>query len=108
VIVFFLYFISTLLMIGALLTLGGIVRVFICAVLLSNMRASWLASQWDTASEEAAIPPRFGDTLTEKFVDKLPTALWPRLRILYFIFSMGYLALTAIGLGVMAAARLHR
>lgn len=106
VIVFFLYFLSTVLMLQMLFTMGGIVRIFICALLFSNMRATWLASQWKPESEEAALPPRFGETLGEKFADKLPQILWPKLRIFYFIFALGYLVLTVIGLGMLAAHRI--
>ena len=108
VIVFFLYFLSTVLMLQMLFTMGGIVRIFICALLFSNMRATWLASQWKPESEEAALPPRFGETLGEKFADKLPQILWPKLRIFYFIFALGYLVLTVIGLGMLAAHRIVR
>lgn len=112
VIVFFLYFLSTILMLGMLFTLGGVVRIFISGLLLSNVRATWLASQWVPGSEEAAIPPRFAQTIGDKFVDKLPAILWPKLRIVYYIFSyyifsVAYLSLTVIGLGIFVARRLH-
>ena len=107
VIVFFLYFLSTVLVLEMLFTLGGILRIFICALLFSNLRATWLASKWTPGSEEAVIPPRFAETLSDKFVDKLPAVLWPKLRIAYYIFSIAYLSLTAIGLGVLVARRLH-
>lgn len=107
VIVFFLYFLSTILTLEMLFTMGGIVRIFISALLLSNVRATWLASQWSAGSEEAAMPPRFAQTLGDKFVDKLPAILWPKLRIAYYIFSIAYLSLTMIGLGVLVAKRIH-
>ncbi len=92
----------------ALLSGLGIVRILFIALLFSNMRATWLSSQWKPESEEAALPPRFGETLGEKFADKLPQILWPKLRILYFIFAIGYLVLVAIGLGMLAAQRIAR
>jgi hypothetical protein len=50
----------------------GFVRIFIAALLLSNMRATWIASQWKPDSEEAALPPRFSETMSDKFADRLP------------------------------------
>ncbi len=99
--VFVLYLLDTF------MTGIGVVRILLLALLFSNMRATWLASQWQPGSEEAVLPPRFGDTLFEKFADKLPPVLWPKLRILYFILAIIYLILVVIGLGTIVAARHH-
>jgi hypothetical protein len=82
----------------------GALKVLVAALLLSNLRATWIASHWKPDSEEAIAPPRFGDTWTDKFVDQLPMWLWPKLRIPYYIFSAGFLILVAIGI----AALVHR
>lgn len=76
----------------------GIVRIIIMGLLLSNLRATWSASGWNPNSEEAILPPRFGDTWTDKLADKLPTWLWPKVRIFYYIFSASLMALVAVGL----------
>ena len=76
----------------------SVIRVFVGALLLSNFRATWIASHWKPDAEEASLPPRLGETWSDKFVDKLPQWLWPKIRIPYYIFSACLLLLTAIGL----------
>jgi hypothetical protein len=80
----------------------GVVRVLFAALLLSNLRATWIAAGWKPDSEEAALPPRLGETWGDRFADQLPAWLWPKVRILYYILSMGFLALLVIG---VAASR---
>jgi hypothetical protein len=75
----------------------GLVRVLIGAILVSNFRATWLASGWKPESEDASLPPRLNDTLGDKFADQLPSWLWPKVRILYYIFSACLLALSVVG-----------
>lgn len=79
----------------------GIVRIIIIALLLSNIRATWIAGAWKPDSEEAALPPRLGETFFDKLSDKWPAFVWPKVKIVYYIFSVGYLALTVAGLIVM-------
>jgi len=80
----------------------NILRVFIAAILLSNLRAVWIASQWKPESDEAILPPRLGETWGDKFADKLPMWLWPKVRIPYYVLSACYLVLVAIGLAAMS------
>ncbi len=70
-VVLFMYVLDTL-------SAPGIVRLFITALLFSNLRATWIASGWQPESEEAILPPRLSQTWSEKFTDKLPLWLWPR------------------------------
>jgi hypothetical protein len=79
----------------------GVVRVIVMALLLSNLRATWIAGNWKPDSEEAALPPRFGETFFDKFADQWPAFIWPKIKILYYIFSFGLLVLTVAGLIVM-------
>jgi hypothetical protein len=83
----------------------GVVRVLIAALLLSNLRATWIAARWKPDSDEAVLPPRFSETWSDKFADKLPMWLWPKVRVLYYVFSACLLVFVAIGL---AAIILHR
>lgn len=76
----------------------GVVRAIIIALLLSNLRATWIAGGWKPDSEEAALPPRFGETFSDKLADQWPAFIWPKVKVLYYIFSFGYLALTVAGL----------
>lgn len=79
----------------------GVVRVLIGALLISNLRATWIASRWKPESEEAVMPPRLNDTFTDKFADQLPAWLWPKVRIPYYVFSAGMLLVTVGGLIVI-------
>ncbi len=72
-------------------------RILLTALLLSNLRATWIASRWKPESEEAVLPPRFAETWSDKFADQLPTWLWPRVKILYYVLSVCFMALTLIG-----------
>ncbi len=80
----------------------GVVRIIIIALLLSNLRATWIAGNWKPESDEAALPPRLGDTFFDKLSDKWPAFIWPKVKVLYYVFSVGYLALIVAGLIVMA------
>jgi hypothetical protein len=80
----------------------GVVKVIVIALLLSNLRATWIASGWKPESEEAALPPRLGETFFDKLADEWPAFIWPKVKWLYYIFSFGYLVLTVAGLIVMA------
>jgi len=78
----------------------GVVRVIIVALLLSNLRATWIAG-WKPDSEEAALPPRMRETFFDKFSDVWPAFVWPKVKVLYYIFSFGFLVLTVAGLIVI-------
>ena len=78
-----------------------VVRIIITALLLSNLRATWIASGWKPDSEEAALPPRMGDTFADKLADKWPAFVWPKIKWLYYIFSFGFLVLVVAGLIIM-------
>lgn len=80
---------------------SGAWRVFFCALLLSNLRTTWIASRWSHQPEDAILPPRLSETWGDKLADQLPMWLWPRVRILYYLFSAGYLGLVAVGYLIM-------
>jgi hypothetical protein len=56
----------------------GVVRIILSALLLSNLRATWIAANWRPESEEAVLPPRLNETFTDKLADQLPPWFWPR------------------------------
>jgi len=82
----------------SLLTPPGIVRILIGALLVSNLRATWIASNWQADSEAAILPPRMAETLGDRFVDRLPQWLWPKVRIPYYIFAVVLLVAMVVGL----------
>jgi hypothetical protein len=99
--IMFAYYVVDFIASGLLLAASpgiGIVRVIVIALLFSNLRATWIASGWKPDSEEAALPPRFGDTFFDKFADKWPAFIWPKIKWFYYVYSFGFLALTVAGL----------
>ena len=85
----------------------GVISIIITALLLSNLRATWIASSWKPDSEEAAMPPRLGETWVDKFADQWPAWFWPKVRVIYYIFSICLLLLVGLGLVVMAFRRVQ-
>jgi hypothetical protein len=94
-IVFIMYLLDTLLM-------PGVLRIILLALLLSNLRATWIAASWRPESEEAALPPRLNETFSDKLADQVPLWLWPKVRIVYYIYSGGFLLLVVVGLAGLA------
>jgi len=108
-VVFVYYVIDTLASLKFLVASPGMIvlRAIITALLLSNLRAAWIAARWQSGSEEAALPLRLGDSWTDKFADKWPGWLWPKVRVVYYIFAVGLLLLTGLGLVAIALGRDH-
>jgi hypothetical protein len=79
----------------------GVMRIIVIALLLSNLRATWIASGWKPDSEESALPPRMGETFFDKLVDKWPALIWPKIKWLYYVYSFVCLALMVSGLIVI-------
>ena len=89
----------------------GIDKIIVTALLFSNLRATWIAAGWKPDSEEAALPPRMGDTFADKFSDKWPAFIWPKVKVVYYIFSFLCLAVIVAGLIILyiqgSRVRLH-
>jgi hypothetical protein len=84
----------------------GILSIFAAGVLLSNVRAAFLASEWKPAGEGEDKPTRFNETLVDKFVDQMPAKLWPRMQHYFFAVGAAVLALELIGVGAVVWHRL--
>src|ERR1051325_8613979 len=93
-IVFFIYLFETIF--GPF----SVLRIIITGLLLSNMRATWIASNWKPDSEEAILPPRLNETFFDKVADQLPQWLWPKMRILYYVFVFVLIVLFIVGLAI--------
>src|SRR5882724_7885769 len=78
-VVFVMYLMDTLMA-------PGVLRIIFAALLLSNLRGTWIAASWKPESEEAVLPPRMNETFFDKLVDQLPPWLWPKIRIAYYIY----------------------
>src|SRR5258708_201406 len=86
---------------------GIVVRIAVSALLLSNLRATWIASKWQPDSEQAALPPRMGDTFSDKFADLWPQWIWPKVRIIYYIFALGVVLISVLGVTALLLRATH-
>jgi hypothetical protein len=75
----------------------SVLKILMTVLLLSNVRATWIAYHWRADSEDASLPPRFNDTWSDKFADTFPGWLWPKIRYPYYVFSAGLFGLVMIG-----------
>jgi len=76
---------------------AGLIRVIIAGVLFSNLRATWVAAGWNPESNEAIRPPRMEDSWSDRFTDKLPPWLWPKVRVLFYVLSIVFTLLSVVG-----------
>jgi hypothetical protein len=98
-VVFLLFFIDMLLR-------PGVVNVIFSGLLLSNVRATWIARAWQPDSEDAILPARMDGSFADKFSDKLPMWLWPEVRYPYYVLSACVLLLSIVG--ALSVALRHR
>ena len=102
--VFAIYFVNIL----AALAMGGLpspLAILFAAILLSNLRAAILASQWRPAGEDEDRPTRFNESLRDKLVDQLPRKAWPTLQWPFYVLSVILLLLSVLGVSALV---LHR
>jgi len=86
--------------IGASPSILGIISA---GILLSNVRAAFLASEWRPASPQDDRPTRFNETFTDKLVDQLPARAWPILKVPFFIIASLDLLLILAGFAIQIA-----
>lgn len=84
----------------------GFLAIIAAALLLTNLRAAFLASEWRPATEEEDRPTRFNESFTDKLVDQLPAKLWPILQIPFFVLSALLVLATLAGVLFALALRL--
>ena len=84
----------------------SVLKVIVIALLFSNLRATWIAAGWKPDSEDAALPPRMGDTFFDKLADKWPAFIWPKVKIVYYIYSFCFFVLIVAGL-ILTILRSH-
>jgi hypothetical protein len=90
----------------SLATGPSVMRIAIAAVLFSNLRATWIAAGWKPDASDAIPPPRLRETWSDKFSDSVPGWLWPKVRAVYYVFSVAFIALEAVG--IYSLLRRHR
>ena len=71
----------------------GVLAIIGVGILLSNVRAAFLASEWRPATEGEDRPTRFNESFSDKLVDQLPAKVWPVLKVPFFILASLYLML---------------
>ena len=81
----------------------NVFSVAFAAILLSNLRATFLASEWRPAAEGEDRPTRFSESFGDKYVDQLPPILWPKLQIPFFVLGAAMLLLSLLGVLYTAA-----
>jgi hypothetical protein len=83
----------------------GILAILAAGILLSNVRAAFLASEWKPVSGDEDRPARFDDTFGDKLSDQLPAKVWPMLQIPFFGIAALILFLSLAGLGITLVHR---
>jgi len=99
--IFFLNLLTTIAQGG----LPNVLTIIVAGILLSNVRAAFLASEWKPAAPEDDQPTRFSETLGDKIIDQLPAKLWPVLQIPFFGLAAILLLFTLLGAGAIALQR---
>jgi hypothetical protein len=83
----------------------GILNVILTAVLLSTLRATFIASFWEPGAADTEMPIRLSETWGDKFADQWPKWLWPKFQIVYYIYSACFLFIMLLGTVVIALRR---
>ena len=83
----------------------GILRLAVAALLLANVRAAFLASEWKPAEEGEDRPTRFKDSLSDIYIDQLPQMLWPKMQLGFIVVGVAMLLLSLASLGFVLAGR---
>jgi len=107
--IFACFFVDTLtsMFFGLILSPGGLLRIIFLGLLLTNLRATFIASEWKPPAEGEDMPLRFNESLRDKLVDAWPPKLWPRLQIPFYILAVFWLIVSLLGLIVMMMIRLR-
>lgn len=81
--------------------LPGILSIVAAGILLSNLRAAFLASNWKPAGADEDRPTRFNETKMDFLVDQLPAKAWPKLETSFFALGGAFLLLMLLVLGII-------
>jgi hypothetical protein len=63
----------------------SIIQILFLALLLANVRAVWLADAWRQTNQPDESPERMEDTLMDRISDKMPQAVWPVGRFVFYV-----------------------
>ena len=72
---------------GLLLSPIGALRILLAGLLFSNLRATFIASEWKVPAEGEDRPERFSETFRDKLFDVWPPKAWPILQIPFYALA---------------------
>jgi hypothetical protein len=81
-----------------------LVPLVILMLLFANVRATVMSRSWmaqSVGSVEQEFPERSMETMTDRFANKLPAAVWPKSRYVFFPLAGILLMLTITGVVMM-------
>ncbi len=84
----------------------NVFRIIFTFVLISNVRAAFLASQWKPMADGEDRPTRMSETLADRFIDQMPARLWPVLQIPFIVLGISLLLFTLLFLAFGVVYRL--
>ena len=104
----FCYLLETLvaLLAGQLFSPVGVLKIVFLGLLLSNLRATFIASEWKPVAEGEDRPQRFNETFRDKLVDQWPPKLWPVLQIPFYILGVLWVLVNLLALAGAVLLRL--
>jgi hypothetical protein len=91
---------------GMIFTPGGVLRIIFLGLLLTNLRATFIASEWKPVAEGEERPQRFNETLRDKLADVWPPVLWPRLQIPFYVLGALWFVVSSLALVAVLLVRL--
>jgi len=78
--------------------LPGVLDVIVSALLLANIRGTYIASSWKRRGVEPGVfPDRLNSTFTDRLIDQWPARFWPGGKFLFFTIAAVYGFLFVMG-----------
>lgn len=65
----------------------GFLRILVLALLLANIRGTWLSALWRRIATEPPPVP-LNETIWDKLTDRLPIYLWPKTKWLFYVLAV--------------------
>lgn len=65
----------------------GWLVLFVILILAANVRGCWIASKWLRSGDPDLIPLRMNENWRDKLVDQMPSRVWPRIRMVFYVLA---------------------
>jgi len=85
-------------LVGSIFMGSGVLRIIGIALLLANVRATWLSARWRATNTEPPPIP-LSETWLDQFSDRMPLVLWPGGRFVFYGLAAVELALVLLAIG---------